>query len=288
MNGQNKRIFNYRPMCLLAMALVSGILLGECMFLKNALFRFIPLALLLAAFVVFVCLKKTRRYAFAVVGVIVGFLGICGTNDIFAKNTAIGEYEGEIYGRISSEIRVEDDGTFRFFIEDVYAGGEALEYEAYVVLYAEEIDDCNAGDIIKITGKLVANKHTQFDSFHAYDVAKREGYVVYSGNAEKVAEGELHFWERIPYKIKYNFYKSGMGDKNAAICTALVLGDKEGLDEELYDDISTSGLAHVLAVSGLHITILSTALFFVLRKCKINAKVSLILVFLFTLFYCFI
>ena len=104
---------------------------------------------------------------------------------------------------------------------------------------------------------------------------------------EKVAEGELHPLERIPYKIKQNFY-SRLDSDTAGICTALILGDKEGLDENLYDDISSSGLAHVLAVSGLHITTLSTALFFILRKSKINSKVALVIVFLITLFYCFL
>ena len=275
-------------MVLAAIAIVVGILLGESMFGAGVLFRLIPMFLLIAAFVVFVILKKTRRFSFIAIGILIGFLGICGVNDIYSANTKIGTYEGVIQGRVSGEITVDEDGI-RFFIEDVYAGDEKLKYEAYVVLtnFDEYDIDFNAGDTVTLVGTLKANEHKPFDSYHAYDVAKKEGYVVYSSYVEKVAEGELHPLERIPYKIKQNFY-SRLDSDTAGICTALILGDKEGLDENLYDDISSSGLAHVLAVSGLHITTLSTALFFILRKSKINSKVALVIVFLITLFYCFL
>ena len=287
MEKQKKRILNYRPMCIAALALIGGILLGEAFYGVHFFFRLIPLFFILALFVVLAVLKKTRRFAYICVAIIIGFLGICGSSDIYNKNTAIGEFEGEIYGKVSSEIIVDGEET-RFFIEDVYAGETRLEYDAYVIYYAETDPDYNAGDIIRLNGKLVSNKHTRFDSFHAYDVAKREGYMVYVYSpVEKLAEGKLHGLEQIPYAIKKNFYERLDGD-SAAICTALVLGDKEGLEEDLYDDISASGLAHVLAVSGLHISILSAAIFFVLRKCKVNSKISLLVVFLFSLLYCFI
>lgn len=284
---KKKRLFNYRPMCVVAISLMAGIILGEFFYGVHALFRLIPFFIFVALFVTFVCIKRTRRFAYIFVMIIVGFLGLCGSSDIFAKNTAIGEYEGSICGKVSSEISVENGRTY-FYLEDVYAGDQKLKYDAYVIAYFEDVPEYNAGDIVKITGKLKANKHKKFDSFHAYDVAKRDGYMVYtSADIEKLAEGELHLLERLPYKIKSNFYERMDGD-SAAICTALVLGDKSGLDEELKDNISVSGLSHVLAVSGLHIAVISAALFFVLRKMKVNPKIALFVVFALMLFYCFL
>lgn len=262
------------------------------MFGANFLFRLIPLFVLLACFIVFVVLKKTRRFAYIFVAALVGLLGICGSNDVFARNTKIGEYSGYMTARVSSEIRVEWDensnkDVYYFFVEDLYAGDEELKYDGYVKLTSDVEPDYNAGDIIRIYGHLVAAQHARFDSFHAYDVAKKEGYTIYASSVEKLSEGKLHPLERIPYAIKRNLY-SRLDDDTAAICTALVIGDKEGLDEDLHENISASGLAHVLAVSGLHISVLSAALFFILRKCKVNAKISLIAVFLLTLFYCFL
>ena len=287
MSEQKKRLFNYRPMCFAALALILGIIVGESMFGAGVLFRLIPILLALAAFIALLVFKKTRKFAYLLLGFMIGFLGICGSNDVYAKNTRIGEYEGNITAKVSGEIIIEDEKTY-FFVEDIYVDDQLLKYDAYVILNDDGEDiDYNAGDIVLLVGKLKANERKSFDSFHAYDVAKKEGFVIYAYYCEKLSEGRLHPLERIPYQIKKSLY-SVLDSDSAGICTALVLGDKEGLDENLYDDISSSGLAHVLAVSGLHITTLSTALFFILRKCKVNSKVALIIVFLITLFYCFL
>ena len=64
-----------------------------------------------------------------------------------------------------------------------------------------------------------------------------------------------------------------------------MLGDKRAISDGAYDAISASGLAHVLAVSGLHITAIATALYFILKKLKVNPKISLVVVTLITLLY---
>ena len=61
------------------------------------------------------------------------------------------------------------------------------------------------------------------------------------------------------------FYENMDGD-SAMICSALILGDKFGIDDNLYDGIKASGLAHVLAVSGLHVTALASAILALLKK----------------------
>ena len=284
---KKKRLFNYRPMCVVAVSLMAGIIVGEFFYGVNPLLRLIPFFLFASLFAAFMCVKHIRRFSYIFVMLLVGFLGLCGSSDIYAKNTKIDEYEGYIYGRVSSQITVESGRTY-FYIEDVYAGDQKLEYDAYVSVSHEEIPEYNAGDIVKIIGTLKANRHKKFDSFHAYDVAKRDGFTVYSSvDVEKIAEGEMQLLERLPYKIKSNFYER-MDDSSAAICTALVLGDKSGIDDDMYDNISVSGLSHVLAVSGLHIAVISAVLFFVFRKMKIKPKIALFLVFGLMLFYCFL
>jgi len=48
---------------------------------------------------------------------------------------------------------------------------------------------------------------------------------------------------------------------------ALVLGDRSGLLEEMTDDFRDAGIAHILSVSGLHITCLAAALDKLLKRC---------------------
>lgn len=58
------------------------------------------------------------------------------------------------------------------------------------------------------------------------------------------------------------------GRQEQVVTSALVLGDKDGLDDDLYDAFSSSGTMHVLAVSGLHVGIIYSIIIFVLRPLK--------------------
>ena len=89
---------------------------------------------------------------------------------------------------------------------------------------------------------------------------------------------------RSQLKIKRILYEN-TDEYTSSICQALILGDKSGMNGDLYDNISASGLAHVLAVSGLHITTLAAALYFLLRKFKVNPKIAFVIVTALTFFY---
>ncbi len=52
----------------------------------------------------------------------------------------------------------------------------------------------------------------------------------------------------------------------APLVRALVLGDRSDLPEELTDDFRGAGIAHILSVSGLHVTCLAMALDYLLKK----------------------
>ena len=67
---------------------------------------------------------------------------------------------------------------------------------------------------------------------------------------------------RIRYEtagFKNNFQKSltkDMDDDIKNITTAMIFGDKTGMNENLYESFQKNGTAHILAVSGLHIGII--------------------------------
>lgn len=73
-------------------------------------------------------------------------------------------------------------------------------------------------------------------------------------------------------------------NENASLLVALLTGSKEYMDEEIYDDFIESGLVHIMAVSGLHLSVwvafLSLFMDFKGRKGKILA----VLMILFTVF----
>ena len=71
----------------------------------------------------------------------------------------------------------------------------------------------------------------------------------------------------LDYRAKVvGLYRSlGFEADELAVLSALTVGDKEELSDDIVETYSVSGASHVLALSGLHIGFLYALLLFVLR-----------------------
>lgn len=52
----------------------------------------------------------------------------------------------------------------------------------------------------------------------------------------------------------------------AGLVVALAIGDRADISEQINDEFAASGLAHLLSVSGLHVTVIAAGLFWLLRR----------------------
>lgn len=66
--------------------------------------------------------------------------------------------------------------------------------------------------------------------------------------------------------LKGRLYQA-LPQKEASILARMLLGEKYGLDQEVKELYQNNGIAHVLAISGLHITLLGMGLYRLLRRC---------------------
>lgn len=57
-----------------------------------------------------------------------------------------------------------------------------------------------------------------------------------------------------------------MASPAGAIAAALITGDKASIPEEIRENFINSGLAHILAISGLHLTIIAGCMFMIIRR----------------------
>ena len=89
-----------------------------------------------------------------------------------------------------------------------------------------------------------------------------------SGNWEKKGGNHgnlvLHWALSLREGAMESFIRNGLGDKELAVVSALVLGYRENLDEELQREFAGAGAMHVLCVSGLHVGIIYLVLNFLL------------------------
>lgn len=118
----------------------------------------------------------------------------------------------------------------------------------------------------------------QFDAASYY---KNEGYTGIL-NAEKiriVKEEERFSPDICLHRLNLAIsdkYKKILGDKNAGSLSAMVLGDKRGLDEEIKELYQENSISHLLSISGLHISLLGGAVFLFLRRLKVSFRFPLI------------
>ena len=59
--------------------------------------------------------------------------------------------------------------------------------------------------------------------------------------------------------------RAALGGQAGAVAAALMTGDRSGIEEDTWDALRDSGLAHLLAISGLHIGLVAALLFFAVR-----------------------
>ena len=81
-------------------------------------------------------------------------------------------------------------------------------------------------------------------------------------------------------KISENLEK-----KEAGVVSAMLLGDKSMLDEEIKDLYQSNGIGHLLAISGLHISLIGGSLFELLRRLGIRMQVAAGIAILFLILY---
>lgn len=74
-------------------------------------------------------------------------------------------------------------------------------------------------------------------------------------------------------------------EDEAGIMAAMIFGEKSGLSTEIKDLYQTNGIAHILAISGLHVSLLGAGVFFLLRRYVMPMKAAACVTAAFLLLY---
>ncbi len=69
-----------------------------------------------------------------------------------------------------------------------------------------------------------------------------------------------------------------MGEESAAVTMAMLLGNTSGIEEGLLENVRYGGIAHIFAVSGLHIGCVFAVCLFFLRRNRIPAPIRFLIV----------
>lgn len=110
----------------------------------------------------------------------------------------------------------------------------------------------------------------QFDRKAFFEGTGAVGYSL-SAVYEADCTQPISAWEKLRYKFG-NLRRLAVAriyqllpEDRAGVAAALVAGDRQGISAEMYQRYRDSGLAHLLAISGLHMGLIAAIAFFVLR-----------------------
>ncbi|MBD5545605.1 MAG: DNA internalization-related competence protein ComEC/Rec2 [Lachnospiraceae bacterium] len=140
-----------------------------------------------------------------------------------------------------------------------------------ILCYVKESKAPRLGSFIRVRGAyqsfLPATNPGQFHQKRYYQIL----HLNYSlKNAILLEESkEYDLCKEALYQLNRKLaagYDRGLPEKEAGILKAMVLGDKSELDTDIKNLYKQSGISHILAISGLHISLLGMGLYKLLKK----------------------
>ncbi len=193
-----------------------------------------------------------------------------------------------------------NDNSFKIVITDINISGnylkiigrgkEKIQGTYFFENYTEKIDfikEYEIGDIIELYGNLeIPSNNTNFNLFNY------RKYLYYEG---------INFSLRIDsYKKKAScnnlFYllKNAIDNRinevgsSAGYMKALILGDDSDVSSSIIKTYQNIGISHLFAISGMHISIFTGILLFLLKKIIPSEKISYFIIILFLQIYMFL
>ena len=258
--GKGLPRLNFRPFLVAAMGLLCGcfaygaIAFGTGTAAEAAVFV-IALALLLPPFGV-------RRVA-CVLGIF-AFFALAGTGLThwsavrFESGPPAGEYA--VTGTV--ELASVRGGYTSARLTGLTFDGAGQGGKMEVTLSGEDV---RVGDVLAFTASVSRNAlPADGDGYAAADFANGVRYV--SSPVQYVRTGRSHNFFLVLNGALYDTLHRNMEKDEADIAYALLTGDMRVMDGDFAEATRTGGIAHVFAVSGLHISVLYAAVMLLLRR----------------------
>lgn len=147
-------------------------------------------------------------------------------------------------------------------------------------------DNYSFGDKIYIEGEIsVPNNNTIPNNFNYKDYLYHK-YIYYIIKIDKIKIISKN--DNIFLNIKNSIYKRIDKIKYNDYLYAFILGKSYYIDSEVLNNYKINGITHLFALSGLHVSMFSSIILFILKKIKLSEKLSYFITSLFLIFFAFI
>lgn len=198
----------------------------------------------------------------------------------FGRYSAQQEFRGAYLPYLSDGMRLSVQGRL---------SGKEIKYHQYVyeltscvigldhpvpcnrILVYSDSDIASIGEILVFDGTVSLWKDAvnegNFDA-EAFYLARKTDFQVKDITLRGVY-GKAVFWRECLWQLRLalkDVYQKVLSSEECGVLTTMVLGDKELLDEETRHLYQVGGLSHIMAISGLHVSVVGMTLYGFFKK----------------------
>lgn len=181
-----------------------------------------------------------------------------------------------VSGTVWKKEFTENRQTYYLTNVSIHIHGRSLR-ESKIILYRktnskkQTENEIFCGNKVKVTGKLRyfdrARNPGNFDQRAYYRRQKIHASVW----IDKVLKnrGKREQWRERIWRLREHWKEMlirQLGKEKGGVLTAMLLGDRSAMDPEIKELYQVNGIAHILAISGLHLSFLGTGFYQFLRK----------------------
>ena len=144
-------------------------------------------------------------------------------------------------------------------------------------------NDISLGDLVEIKGEFIKpekNTTKNLFNYRRYLYNKNTFFIVNATSYKKISSSINPY-----YKVKQFILDRTIDNP---YLMAFILGNKSLVSKEALISYQENGTSHLFAISGMHITLLSSLINKLLKKIKVNEQKRFLIISLFLIFYLFI
>lgn len=249
------------------------------------------------------CSRRDDRFylaALAVLWIVIGFVGY-SWRELYVKAPYLQQEAKDIWIEgVIAEVSLKDSSK-KVLLEDLRFSDLNVPKIKFIKVTIKNEQNLKIGDRISFRGDLIPppgplvpdgfnyKQYAYFREIGALGFSTSKVRVV-GHNTGKIAS----FVESLRQKIGYRIAQI-LPNPQAAIAKGMLVGDASSIDKATFEAIRKSGIAHIIAISGMHIVVVIAMIFFAVKHLlsainsittsydikKIAAVLSLILTFIY-------
>ena len=219
---------------------------------------------------------SVQGIVYAVTFSVIFVLGICHMQNAIKSHQAVESLleDGEkaaVWGTVSK--KEEGAKSTKIYLKHCNLRVEEKQLPCRQILVYLNTD-VSVGNIIYVNGTVKtlepARNEGNFDEKNFYE-SQGTDFKFYGENVQFISRDTDRFAEFLYQKKRevIQLYQKTMGAETAGVLSTMVLGDRQLLEPEIKSLYQKTGISHILAISGLHVSIIGMGFYKMLQKQRV-------------------